>query len=62
MGTQFINLLAIVETAMLVAALFFMTKVIKEKKHTPSHKALQKKASTCIIIYLALNILRNHFF
>ena len=61
MGAQFVNLLAIVETAMLVAGLFFMTKVIREKKHTPSHKALQKKASVCIMIYLALNVLRNHF-
>jgi len=55
------NIVGILETAMLIAGLFFMTCVIREKKHTPAHKALQRKASVCIIIFLALNVIRNHF-
>ena len=62
MNIDFVHILEVVETAVLVAALFFMTGVIREKKHTPAHKALQKKAAVCIAVYLAMNIIRNYFF
>ena len=60
MNISFSTIVAVVETAALVAGLYFMTGVIREKKHTPGHKALQKKASICVIVFLALNIIRNH--
>ena len=60
MSFNFSTIIAIVETAALVAALYFMTGVIREKKHTPAHKALQKKASICIVVFLALNVIRNY--
>ena len=61
MNFSFTTVLAVVETAALIAGLYFMTGVIREKKHTPAHKALQKKASICVIVFLALNVLRNYF-
>ena len=60
MNFNFTTVMAVVETAALVAALYFMTGVIREKKHTPAHKALQKKASICVIVFLLLNVIRNY--
>lgn len=61
MGSTLIYLFAIVETGMLIAGMFFMTRIIKEKKHTPAHKALVKKASICLMIYLVMNVIRNYY-
>ena len=60
MGFSFTTAVAVIETVALLAGLYFMTGVIREKKHTPAHKALQKKASICVIVFLALNVIRNY--
>ena len=60
MSFSFATVVAVIETVALLAGLYFMTGVIREKKHTPAHKALQKKASICVIVFLALNVIRNY--
>lgn len=54
------TVVAVLETAALIAALCFMTCSIREKKRTPAHKALQKKISICLFAYLALHVIRNY--
>lgn len=53
-------ILAIVETAALLACLVFVTKGMKEKKDTAARKGYYRKAAIFVAVYLALNVLRNY--
>lgn len=51
--------LAIIETAALIAALVFVTKGMKEKKNATARKDYYIKAGLFVTVYLVLNVLRN---
>ena len=54
--------LAIVETGALIGGLVFVTKAIKEKQDSSARKARFIQGGIYLIVYLALNLLRNYFF
>jgi hypothetical protein len=54
--------LAIVETGALIGVLVFLTKAFKEKKDEKVRKGYYTKALPFLLVYLALNLLRNFCF
>lgn len=52
---------AVLETAMLLAALVFATKALKTRDNEVAKKAARRNSVICLGIYLVLNFLRNTF-
>lgn len=58
--TIIIYLLAIIETGALLCSLVFLTRAGKEAKGSEARKRAFRNAAIFAIVYLTLNIFRNH--
>ena len=56
------NVLAVVETVMLLMTLVFLTRGVKSRKNQSEHKGSFATAGVFFLAYLVLNVLRKWVF